>query len=291
MDCSRFVFPVDGKGGLLTGFDPGDTGAYQDKKEAKADLKAGIKQLVSLQDKLYAYDKYAVLIVLQAMDAAGKDGIIKHVMSGINPQGCRVVSFKAPSNKELDHDFLWRCVRDLPARGNFGIFNRSYYEEVLVTKVHPDILEKQQLPGYRPGIDMEKFWNNRYDDINSFEHHLVRNGTIVLKFFLHLSKEEQRQRFLARIENPDKNWKFSSADLRERGYWDEYQSAFQAMLQHTSTNWAPWYVIPADNKWFSRVSVCDVLVQTLESLNLHYPRVKPKQRAEIEKAKKELMGK
>lgn len=288
MKETKFIFPAGAGKGLLEDFHPGDSGSYQDKKAAKEDLHAGIRKLVALQDKLFAYDKYAVLIVLQAMDAAGKDGIIKHVMSGVNPQGCRVVSFKAPSVQELDHDFLWRCYKELPSRGKIGIFNRSYYEEVLVTQVHPEILQKQQLPGLPAESDLKEFWNHRYDDINCFEQHLVRNGTIVLKFFLHLSKEEQRKRFLARIENPDKNWKLSMADIRERGFWDQYQDAFEKMLRHTSTDWAPWYVIPADKKWFSRIAVCDILVKTLESLDLAYPKVNDKQQEEIEKAKEIL---
>jgi len=288
MFSKSLMFPAGKNKDGLGEFDPGDQFHYKDKKEAKKDLKSGIGKLVSLQDKLYAFDRYSILIILQAMDAAGKDGIIKHVMSGVNPQGCRVVSFKAPSVRELDHDFLWRCYRELPARGMIGIFNRSYYEEVLITQVHPEILNKQQLPGFSLKHDLHDFWKHRYEDINAFEQHLTRNGTIVLKFFLHLSREEQRKRFLSRIENPDKNWKLSMADIKERGYWEQYQEAFEKMLRHTSTDDSPWFVIPADKKWISRIAVCDILVQTLESLNLSYPVVSTEQHQEIEKAKELL---
>jgi len=288
MFSKKLMFPVADHKAKLSEFSTNKTFHYQDQKEAKEDLKEGIKKLVSLQDKLFAYDKYAVLIVLQAMDAAGKDGIIKHVMSGVNPQGCRVVSFKAPSAEELDHDFLWRCSKQLPTRGKIGIFNRSYYEEVLVARVHKSILRKQKLPALPEDPDTTDFWKERYEDINHFEQHLVRNGTIILKFFLHLSKEEQKMRFFARIDHPDKNWKLSVNDIKERSYWDHYQQVYEEMLRHTSTKYAPWFVIPADKKWFSRIAACDIIVQTLESLNLHYPEVTPQQNQEILQAKQIL---
>jgi len=285
----KLMFPVNDLNGKLSEFSTHESYHYQDKQEAKLDLKEGIKKLSSLQDKLFAYDKYAVLIVLQAMDAAGKDGTIKHVMSGINPQGCRVVSFKAPSAEELDHDFLWRCNKQLPSRGKIGIFNRSYYEEVLVARVHESILRNQKLPALPDDPDATDFWKERCEDINHFEQHLARNGTIILKFFLHLSKEEQKIRFLARIENPDKNWKLSVNDIKERSHWDHYQKAYEEMLQNTSTEWAPWYVIPADKKWFCRIAVCEIIIQTLDTLNLHYPELTSEQRKGIQKAKEMLM--
>ena len=238
------------------------------KARAKSFLQKNLEALAEAQERLYANDIYSVLIVLQAMDAAGKDGTVKHVMSGINPQGCQVFSFKKPSDEELDHNFLWRYMRALPERGRIGIFNRSYYEDVLVVRVHPEILDHCKLP---PGKRGQRFWEERFDDINRFERHLERNGTLVLKFFLHLSKKEQKRRFLERLDNPDKNWKFSVADLKERDYWDEYQEAFQDMLRNTSTEWAPWWVIPADHKWVTRALVSAVIARRIEDLGLKRP--------------------
>jgi len=247
-------------------------------------------RLTELQDKLYAHDKYGVLIILQAMDAAGKDGVIKHVMSGMNPQGCQVKSFKAPSTEELDHDYLWRCNKALPERGNIGIFNRSYYEEVLVTKC---ILKFWNFKNYRDSKlqKQKEIWKSRYDEINQFEKYLVNNGIIVLKFFLHVSKEEQKKRFLSRINDPSKNWKFTINDLNERKYWDDYKIAYGDILANTTTKWAPWYVIPADKKWFMRALVAHILVSELESLNLHYPIVGEEQKKEFSKQRKFLKKK
>ncbi len=270
---------------LKKDYDPGFTGDFMKKKEAKERLAEGVKLLAEYQDKLYAQDNYAVLIILQAMDAAGKDGTIRHVMSGLNPQGTQVYSFKAPSPEELDHTYLWRNFKALPERGRIGIFNRSYYEEVLVARVHPTILESQKLPAE---LKDKKVWKRRFEEINNFEKYLVNNGTIVLKFFLNLSKEEQRRRFLARIELPEKNWKFSSADLKERGFWDDYQAAYEDVFNNTSTEWAPWYVVPADNKWFTRLAVGSVIYSTLRGLNLAYPEVDEAKKQDLLKAKTEL---
>jgi PPK2 family polyphosphate:nucleotide phosphotransferase len=242
-------------------------------------------ELAEAQALLYADNRYSMLIVLQAMDAAGKDGTIKHVMSGVNPQGCSVTSFKAPSAEELDHDFLWRCTKALPARGDIGIFNRSYYEEVLVTRVHPAILDNQRLPVTSRG---HAFWDARYDDINNFERHLVRNGTVILKFFLNVSKAEQKRRFMERLDTPEKNWKFSAADIRERQRWNDYQHAYEDAINATSTSWAPWYVIPADRKWAMRAAVSDVITTTITSLDLSYPQLSDEDRAELAKARQEL---
>ncbi|MGI9592503.1 MAG: PPK2 family polyphosphate kinase, partial [Myxococcota bacterium] len=236
---------------------------------------------------LWASDTHSVLVVLQAMDAAGKDGTIKHVVTGVNPQGVHVTGFKRPSDEALDHNFLWRYAKAAPARGTVGIFNRSYYEEVLVVKVHPAILDSQKLPEGKRG---KKFWEARYDDINNFEKHLGRNGTVILKFFLNISKEEQRQRFLERIENPEKHWKFSEADMRERGYWNDYMEAFEDALSATSTEWAPWYVVPADSKWIARAVVADVLTSAVRSLDLEYPEVTAEKRAAIAKAREQLLS-
>ncbi len=263
-------------------FDPGwvDAGAgrgHDDatlKERAKKSLSENLARLSDAQERLYANDVYSVLIVLQAMDAAGKDGIIKHVMSGINPQGCQVFSFKRPSDEDLDHNFLWRYSRCLPERGRIGIFNRSYYEEVLVVRVHPEILGRQKLPAGKRG---RKFWEQRYDDINHFEQHLARNGTLVLKFFLNVSKKEQKKRFIERLDDPDKHWKFSVADLEERKFWDAYQEAFADMLEATSTKAAPWWVIPADHKWVSRALVSDVITREIRKLGLKRPAVTPEQ--------------
>ena len=237
---------------------------------------------------LYAQDNWAVLLIFQAMDAAGKDGAIKHVMSGVNPQGCQVHSFKAPTETELQHDFLWRTTYCLPERGHIGIFNRSYYEEVLVVRVHPDILKSQKTP---PSLVTKKIWDGRFEDIRSFEQHMARSGTVIRKFFLNLSKKEQKQRFLARLDEPEKNWKFSAGDIHERKYWDDYQDAYEEMIRNTASEEAPWYVVPADNKWFTRLVISTVLVDTLESLDLSYPKVDPAKRKELEAAKKVLVAK
>ncbi|AFY71485.1 Polyphosphate:AMP phosphotransferase [Thalassoporum mexicanum PCC 7367] len=254
----------------LSNFDPGFTNGYEDKKAARAQLDAGVKQLAKYQDVLYAHDQYAVLLIFQAMDAAGKDSTIKHVMSGVNPQGCQVFNFKAPSDEELDHTFLWRSMKCLPERGRIGIFNRSYYEEVLIARVHPEILGKQKLP---TKLVDQKIWQQRFEDINNFEHYLTNNGVVVVKFFLHLSKQEQKKRFLARIDRPAKNWKFHIADVQERQFWDEYNDAYEDVFNHTSTKWAPWHIIPADHKWFTRLVVAKIIVKKLEKLKLHYPKM------------------
>lgn len=255
------------------------------KKEAKKLIKASIKEMRGLQDKLYAQDRYAMLIIFQAMDAAGKDSAIKHVMSGINPQGCQVFSFKQPSKQELDHDYLWRANRCLPERGRIGIFNRSYYEEVLVTRVHPEIIVNQKLPGIRKLGDItDGFWDMRYRQINDYERYLSQNGLVILKFFLNLSKEEQRNRFIRRIERPDKNWKFSAADLKERACWDPYQQAYSSAITATTAEHAPWYVVPADNKWYSRMVISQVIVEKMKSLKLAYPKVSKTQKENIDKA-------
>lgn len=248
------------------------TGDVDGKNQGKNDLEENIELMQSLQHKLYAHNRYSVLIIFQAMDAAGKDGTIKNVMSGLNPQGTQVFSFKTPSSEELDHDYLWRIYQRLPERGNLGIFNRSYYEEVLVVRVHPEFLLKQNLPGINDLSQIDKsFWNNRYRQINDMEKHLNDNGTIVLKFFLNISKEEQKSRFMKRIDDPARNWKFSMADVEERQHWDDYMEAYSQMLTHTSTDNAPWYVIPADNKWFMRLAVSNIIVNRLKELPLEYP--------------------
>ncbi len=257
------------------------------KERAKAFIQENLGRLGAAQERLYANDVYSVLIILQAMDAAGKDGMIKHVMSGLNPQGCQVFSFKKPSDEELDHNFLWRYSRCLPERGRIGIFNRSYYEETLVVRVHPEILGRQRLP---PGKRSQRFWEERYDDINRFEKHLARNGTLVLKFFLNVSKKEQRKRFLERLDKPEKNWKFSGADLEERRFWDDYQRAFEDTLSHTSTKAAPWWVIPADNKWIARGVVSAILVEQIKSLGLKRPQVAENQEAMLAKARQQLLA-
>lgn len=268
----------------LKDFDPGYTGDFQ-KSNAAGFLKAGIEQLATYQDILYAQDTYALLIIFQAMDAAGKDSAIKHVMSGINPQGCQVFSFKAPSAEELDHDYLWRSFKTLPERGRIGIFNRSYYEEVLVVRVHPEILAKQQLPAE---VKDEQIWQRRFEEINNFEKYLVNNGIIVLKFFLNVSKAKQKKRFLKRLNRPDKNWKFSVNDVQERSFWDDYMKAYEDVFTHTSTSWAPWHIIPADHKWFTRLAVAYFIYERLRSLNLKYPEVSEAHRVELLKAKEML---
>jgi PPK2 family polyphosphate:nucleotide phosphotransferase len=256
------------------------------KERAKQILDQNLIDLAEAQGLLYANDCYAVLIVLQAMDAAGKDGTIKHVMSGVNPQGCQVFSFKKPSAEELDHNFLWRYMKSLPERGRIGIFNRSYYEDVLVVKVHPELIGRQ-LP-LKNGKIGKKFWEKRYEDINAFEHHLVRNGTVILKFFLNVSKDEQKQRFLERLDRAEKNWKFSASDMAERGYWDNYMEAYEDALGATSTDWAPWYVIPADNKWVTRAVVADIVTTAITELGLKYPEVTDEQRKQLAEARKKL---
>lgn len=268
----------------LKNFDPGFTGDFK-KKEAKELLQAGIDELARYQDVLYAQNTYALLLIFQAMDAAGKDSTIKHVMSGINPQGCQVYSFKAPSAEELDHDYLWPAFKALPERGNIGIFNRSYYEEVLVARVHPHILDRQQLPASTRG---KHIWTQRFEEINNFEKYLVNNGILVMKFFLNVSKEEQKRRFLDRLNRPEKNWKFSLADVEDRGHWDEYQRAYEDAFTHTGTDWAPWHIIPADNKWFTRLAVAHFIHQKLKSLNLAYPEVEPNHLEKLQEAKARL---
>ena len=273
----------------LKDFDPKDTGHLEseDKPRAQEALIIGRTALAELQDMLYAQDRWSVLLVFQAMDAAGKDGAIKHVMSGVNPQGCQVVSFKAPTSEELDHDFMWRCAKNLPERGRIGIFNRSYYEEVLVVKVHPEFLAGQKLP---PSVVDKNIWDNRYEDIRNFERYLTRNGTRIVKFFLNVSRGEQKKRFLERIEHPEKNWKFSAADVRERGHWNDYMAAYQSMIRETSSPDAPWYVVPADNKFYTRLVVAAAIVDVLASLDLHYPKVDKTQLAALAAAKKQLLA-
>jgi PPK2 family polyphosphate:nucleotide phosphotransferase len=279
-----------GKGFRLKDVNPDNTLEFTkeaDKPRAKELLASGVAALAELQDKLYAQDKWAVLLIFQAMDAAGKDGAIKHVMSGINPQGCQVYSFKSPSAEDLDHDYLWRCMKCLPNRGHIGIFNRSYYEEVLVVRVHPEFLAKAKLP---PKLVGKNIWEERYEDMRNFEQYLARNGIIVRKFFLHVSKKEQKQRFLDRIDDPQKNWKFSSNDASERDYWDDYMEAYEEMIQGTATKEAPWYVVPADNKWFTRVVVASAVIETLDSLDLAYPKVDQSKLKELAAAKKKLLS-
>ncbi len=284
MKYDRLVVPP-GKKVQLKDYDPGYTGDYKDKEQAKAKLETDIGRLAKLQDTLYAQNTYALLIIFQAMDAAGKDGTIKHVMSGVNPQGTQVCSFKVPSAEELDHDYLWRYCKALPERGRIGIFNRSYYEETLVVRVHHELLQLQQLP---PESLKKNIWKQRFEDINNFERYLVRNRIEVLKFFLNVSKEEQRRRFLARINTPEKNWKFSFNDARERSHWDDYMRAFESVFRHTSTEWAPWHIIPADQKWFTHAAVADIIISKLKSLKLAYPVVSPDRLEELAKAKELL---
>ncbi len=267
----------------LSKFKTDDTGGYKDKEQAQADLAKNIERMTELQDMLYAQDVHSLLVVFQAMDAAGKDGAIKHVMSGVNPQGVSVSSFKAPSAEERDHDFLWRHQKALPERGKIGIFNRSHYEEVLVVRVHSGILQLQQLPAE---VKSDKnIWKKRFRQIREWEQHLVENGTHVLKFFLNVSREEQNKRFLARINEPEKNWKFSAADIKERGFWYDYMNAYEDAMENTSTDHAPWYVVPADKKWFTRLAVSEIIVKKLESMNLHYPKVTEEQLANLGEAK------
>ena len=272
----------------LKDFDPADTLDLnsEDKPRAKEGLAAGIEVLAKLQEKLYAQNRWAVLVIFQAMDTAGKDSVIKHVMSGVNPQGCQVHSFKAPSSEELDHDYLWRCARRLPERGIIGLFNRSYYEETLVVRVHPELLEKQKLP---PELLTKNIWKKRFQDIRKFERYLTRNGIVIRKFYLHLSKKEQKKRFLERIDKPEKNWKFSMNDVHEREHWDEYMEAYEDMIRHTSTKQAPWYIVPADNKWFTRLIVAAALVDLLASLDLQYPKLSKEELKQLDEAKEALL--
>ena len=281
---------TDGKKFRLNDYDPRDTASLSDRgKKAKARardlLEQGIARLADLQDRLYAQDRWGVLVIFQALDAAGKDSTIKHVMSGVNPQGVQVSSFKVPSPQELDHDFLWRGVIRLPERGCIGIFNRSYYEEVLVVRVHPEILEGQRIP---PELVDGRIWAQRYEDINAFERYLARNGFPILKFFLNVSKKEQKKRFLERLDEPEKNWKFSIGDVRERECWDAYRKAYQEAIAATSTPWAPWFVVPADHKWFTRLVVAGAIVAELEKLNLRYPKLDKAKRKELDAARREL---
>jgi PPK2 family polyphosphate:nucleotide phosphotransferase len=281
--CRRFSAPyriTEGKKFHLKDVDPDDTGELtsEDKPQAKEALADGVEVLQELQERLYAQDRWAILLIFQAMDAAGKDGAIKHVMSGVNPQGCQVRSFKAPSAEELDHDYLWRCMKNLPERGRIGIFNRSYYEEVLVVRVHKELLEHQKLP---PSLVTKSIWEDRYEDIKNVEKYLSRNGVLIRKFFLHLSKKEQKERFLARLDEPHKNWKFSMADAKERGFWNDYQEAYEDMIRATATEDAPWYVVPADHKWFTRVVVAAAIIDALGSLDLKFPEVSDDKKKEL----------
>jgi PPK2 family polyphosphate:nucleotide phosphotransferase len=288
MKPREFVKPfqvVDGSHFRLKDFSPGETLGLKSKDQAKDLLEHGIVRLAELQDKLYAQDRWAILLILQAMDAAGKDSTIKHVMSGVNPQGCQVTAFKAPSSEELDHDFLWRTSRALPERGKIGIFNRSYYEEVLVVRVHPELLARQKIP---QELITKKIWENRYEDINAFEHHLSRNGIVVLKFFLNVSKKEQKKRFLERLDQAEKNWKFSADDVREREHWEEYMQAYEDMIRNTSTKHAPWYVVPADHKWFTRVVVAEATVGAMKSLDLSFSKLDAAKRKSLEEARAAL---
>jgi PPK2 family polyphosphate:nucleotide phosphotransferase len=279
---------TDGKKFRLKTVDPADTGALkaEDKPRAKEALQIGVEALAELQDMLYAQDRWAVLVIFQAMDAAGKDGAIKHVMSGVNPQGCEVYSFKAPGPNELDHDYLWRTHLRIPERGRIGIFNRSYYEEVLVVRVHPELLQNQKIPA--DCID-KRIWDDRCKDIRNFERYLTRNGVVICKFFLHVSRGEQKRRFLQRLDEPEKNWKFSANDVRERPYWKAYMHAYEDAIRETASETAPWYVVPADNKWYTRVIVAAAIIDTLGSLGLHYPRVDAAKRKELVAAKRTLV--
>lgn len=285
MNTSKYRIEKKGKF-TLSDMDTGDTGRLHSKKDAQKILEANIAKMASLQDKLYAQDKYALLIIFQAMDTAGKDGAIRHVMSGLNPQGTQVQSFKVPSKEELDHDYLWRAGKNLPERGRIGIFNRSYYEEVLVVKVH-NLIATQQLP---PELISPNIWDNRYRQIRHYEQYLAENGTVILKFFLHISKDEQKKRLLARIDDKTKNWKFSVGDIEERKYWNDYQRSYQAAIGETASKNAPWYVIPADKKWFARLVISEVIVQTMESLNLEYPKLDAEQIESLVDCRRQLMN-
>lgn len=278
---------TNGKKFRLKNFAPADTGKLNDKESATQLLDDGVKLLSRMQEKLYAQDRWALLIVLQAMDAAGKDGVVKHVMSGINPQGCDVHSFKAPSAEELHHGYLWRAHKVVPERGKIGIFNRSYYEEVLVVRVHQQILAAQKLP---ESLVTENIWDERFEDIRRFERYLTRNGTIVLKFFLHVSRGEQKRRFLERLDDSKKNWKFSMADVKERGFWKDYQAAYEDAIRNTATKYAPWYVVPADNKWYTRLIVASAIIETLDALNLHFPDADKEVKKELQRIRTSLLA-
>ncbi len=269
----------------LKSIDTDSTGSYESKEMAKKHLRKGVEELRRMQEMLYAQDQQALLLVFQAMDGAGKDSTIEHVMSGVNPQGCQVFSFKSPSSEEIDHDFLWRTAKCLPERGRIGIFNRSYYEETLVVRVHPEYLERQRLPRE---LATDRIWDHRFEDIRNWEKYLTRNGTVIRKFYLHVSRDEQKRRFLARLEEPEKNWKFQAGDVKERALWDDYQRAYEDMLGATSTAYAPWHVIPADHKWFARLAVADIVIDTLRSMKLHYPKLSKETRAGLEAAKQSL---
>jgi PPK2 family polyphosphate:nucleotide phosphotransferase len=292
----RFAHKLDdaycvtsGKGFRLKDYEPGDTGKLgkEDKPRARQALRLGIEQLAALQQLLYAQDRRSVLLIFQAMDTAGKDSVIKHVMSGVNPQGCQVASFKAPSPEELDHDYLWRCMKHLPERGRIGIFNRSYYEEVLIVRVHPELMERQKLP---ESLVSKRIWSERYEDIRNFERYLSRNGTVIRKFFLNISRSEQKRRFLERLDEPEKHWKFSTADVRERAHWKGYMEAYEEMVRETATDYAPWYVVPANNKWFTRIVVAAAIIEALASLDLHYPKMDRRKRRELAEARKLLLA-
>jgi PPK2 family polyphosphate:nucleotide phosphotransferase len=278
----------DGKHFRLDDFDPADTGHWKSQDDATGQLQNDVKSMAELQAKLYAQDQWSLLLIFQALDAAGKDGTIKHVMSGVNPEGCQVHSFKVPSETELQHDFLWRTTCALPERGQIGIFNRSYYEEGLVVRVHPAALENEKIP---EALITKDIWKERFEDIHSFERHMARNGTVIRKFFLHLSKKEQKRRFLARLDEPEKHWKFSPADIHEREYWDDYQRAYEELIRHTASKHAPWYVVPADNKWFTHLVVAAAIVEALEGLDLSYPKVDAAKLKEINAARRLLSSK
>ncbi len=285
----EFVKPFrisEGKLFRLKDFNPAATLGLKSKEHAKETLERGVARLAELQEKLYAQDRWAILIVLQAMDAAGKDSTIKHVMSGLNPQGCQVTSFKAPSSEELQHDFLWRTSRSLPERGKIGIHNRSYYEEVLAVRVHPEFLDRERIPKQ---VVSEKIWQERFEEINAFERYLMRNGVVPVKFFLHLSKKEQRKRFLERLKGREKEWKFSANDVRERQYWDKYMQAYEDMIQNTSSKHAPWHVVPSDHKWFARLVVAEAIIDVLEGLDLGFPELDADAQLELKKARKALL--
>lgn len=280
-----------GKEIKLKDFDTSYTGKSLNKADSVKMLEDSRKNLAEIQDKFYAHNRYSVLIIFQAMDAAGKDGAVKHIMSGFNPLGVKVHSFKAPSSQELDHDYFWRHELALPARGEIAIHNRSHYENVLVTRVHPEFVLNENIPGIDSVKKIDKaFWENRFKQIRRFENNLTDNGTVILKFFLHVSKKEQKKRFIDRIEDPSKNWKFSAADLKERGYWDEYQKAYQEAISATNTEYAPWFIIPADDKWYTRLAIASVITHHFEQLDIHYPLVTDKQKDELQKAKIQLLG-
>jgi PPK2 family polyphosphate:nucleotide phosphotransferase len=285
MKLSNYVVKPNSKVNLEK-YNISDTSGYKSKEEAKDQLEKNIEKMIELQDKLYAMDRYSMLLIFQAMDAAGKDSTIKHVMSGLNPQGTQVYSFKQPSKEEVDHGYLWRITKSLPERGRIGIFNRSHYEEVLVVKVH-DLIKSQRLP---ENIVTNNIWKQRYEQISDFEKYLFENGTIVLKFFLHVSKDEQKKRFLDRINDPSKNWKFSSADVEERKFWNDYQKAYEEAISATSKSYAPWYIIPADKKWFTRLLVSAIIIDKLKKLNLDYPKLSKEQFAELQKSKEALLS-